>query len=112
MSDNKNLPEMEDISSTSDKYRAMKNQIDAYSNGIYSNLGNVIKIISFILGFGVIILSLLVAFFLFSKTSFGIVLSLAAIIFGALMAACVFFPLFGLGHLICQNDEILKKLND
>ena len=112
MSDNKNpIPEMEDISSTSAEYRARKNPVNAYTGGLYKNLGNVVKVISFVLGFGVIILSLVVAFFLFNKTSFGIVLSLAAIIFGTIMAACVFFPLFGLGHILCQNNEILKMLD-
>ncbi len=112
MSDNKHsVPEMEEISSTSAEYRAKKNPVNAYTSGLYKNLGNVIKVISFVLGFGVIILSLIVAFFLFNKTSFGIVLSLAAIIFGTIMAACVFFPLFGLGHILCQNNEILKMLD-
>ncbi len=109
MSDNKNTtPKMEDISSTSAEFRAKKNPVIAYANGLYKNLGNVIKVISFVLGFGVIIFSLIIAFFLFSKTAFGIVLSLAVIIFGTIVAACIFFPVFGIGHIICQNNEILK----
>ena len=104
-------PEMEDISSTSAEYRAKKNPVLAYTSGLYKNLGNVIKVISFVLAFAVIILSLIVAFFLFTKTSLGILLSLAAVLFGTIAAACVFFPLFGLGHILCQNNEILKMLN-
>ncbi len=102
---------IEDISSTSPEFRAKKNTVMAYGNGLYKNLGNVIKVIAFVLGFGVIILSLVLAFFLFNKTSFGIALALAVIIFGTIAAACIFFPLFGLGHLLCQNEEILKMLN-
>lgn len=109
---NKNqIPEMEDISSTSVEFRAKKNPVMAYSSGLYKNLGNVIKAIAFVLAFAVIIVGFVVAFFLFSKTSFSIVLSLAAIIIFTLIAACVFFPLFGLGHILCQNNEILKMLN-
>lgn len=107
-----NIPEMEDISSTSAEYRAKKNPVLAYTSGLYKNLGNVIKVISFVLAFAVIILALVVAFFLFTKTSLGIVLCLAAVIFGVIAAACIFFPLFGLGHILCQNNEILKMLND
>ena len=109
---NKNqIPEMEDISSTSVEFRAKKNPVMAYSSGLYKNLGNVIKAIAFVIAFAVIIIGFVVAFFLFSKTSFSIVLSLAAIIVFTLIAACVFFPLFGLGHILCQNNEILKMLN-
>ena len=105
------IPEMEDISSTSVEFRAKKNPVMAYSSGLYKNLGNVIKAIAFVITFAVIIIGFVVAFFLFSKTSFSIVLSLAAIIIFTLIAACVFFPLFGLGHILCQNNEILKMLN-
>ncbi len=108
---NKQVVEMEDISSTSVEYRAKKNPVMAYSSGLYKNLGNVIKVIAFVLGFGVIIIALVAAFFLFNKTLWGIALALAAIIFGTLFAACVFFPMFGLGHILCQNNEILKSLN-
>ena len=41
---------IEDISSTSAEFRAKKNPVMAYSNGLYKNLGNVIKVISFVLG--------------------------------------------------------------
>lgn len=105
------VAEMEDISSTSEEFRAKKNPVMAYSNGLYKNLGNVIKVISFVIGFAVIVLALIIAFLLLNKTAFGIMLALAAIIFGTIAAACVFFPLFGLGHILCQNNEILKKLN-
>ena len=106
-----NVPEMEDISSTSVEFRAKKNPVMAYSSGLYKNLGNIIKAIAFIIAFAIIIVGFVIAFFLFSKTAFSIALSLAAIIVFTLIAACVFFPIFGLGHILCQNNEILKMLN-
>lgn len=105
------IPEMEDISSTSVEFRAKKNPVMAYSSGLYKNLGNVIKAIAFIMAFAIIIFGFVIAFFLFAKTAFSIAISLAAIIVFTLIAACVFFPLFGLGHILCQNNEILKTLN-
>lgn len=109
---NKNsISQMEDISSTSAEYRAKKNPVMAYTSGLYKNLGNVIKAISFIMAFAIIIVGFVVAFFLFSKTAFSIAISLVAIIFFTLIAACIFFPIFGLGHILCQNNEILKTLN-
>ena len=106
-----NVPEMEDISSTSVEFRAKKNPVMAYSSGLYKNLGNIIKAIAFIIAFAIIIVGFVIAFFLFSKTAFSIALSLAAIIVFTLIAACVFFPIFGLGQILCQNNEILKMLN-
>lgn len=102
---------IEDISSTSAEFRARKNPVMAYTAGLYKNLGNIIKIIAFVLGFAIIILSLVAAFFLFAKTAFSIALGLAVIILGTIAAACVFFPLFGLGHILMQNNEILKTIN-
>ena len=45
------IPEMEDISSTSVEFRAKKNPVMAYSSGLYKNLGNVIKAIAFVITF-------------------------------------------------------------
>lgn len=103
-----NLPDMEDISSTSKK---IENPAMIYADGIYKNLGNVVKAISFILCIGIIILSFIVAFFVFSKTAFSIALSLCIIILGTVLAAIVFFPIYAVGHIVCQNNEILKRLN-
>ncbi len=113
MSENNNNQtiKMEDISSTSKKFHMVNKQIFAYTNGIYKNLGNVIKAIAFILAFVIIILGFILAFILFTKTAFSAVISLAVIIICTVFAAIIFFPLFGLGHILCQNNEILKMLN-
>lgn len=108
----KNTIPMEEISSSSPEYLAKKEPIMAYANGIYKNLGNVIKIISFIVSFLIVIIGFIAAFLLFAKTVFSVVLGFVAIVIFTFIAACVFFPLFGIGHILCQNDEILKKFND
>ena len=106
-----NSSPMEDISSTSIEYRAKKNPVLAYTSGLYKNLGNIIKAIAFVLSFSIIIVGLTIAFILFIKTITSLVISLGIIIFFTLVAAMVFFPVFGLGHILCQNNEILKSLN-
>ncbi len=103
--------DMEDISSTSASFRAKKNPIEAYANGMYESLSSIIKIIAFVLAFAIIILSFVLAFILFSKTLFSIALSLAVIIFGTVFAAILFFPIYGIGQILSQNNEILKKLD-
>lgn len=104
------ITEMEDISSTTEQFRAKKDPIAAYSNGLYKNLGNIIKATAFVVGFAVIIVGFIVAFFLFSKSFLSMVLSLAIIIAFTVIAACFFFPIFGIGYIICQNEEILELL--
>lgn len=105
------IPEMEDISSASEEFKAKKDPIGTYGNALYKNLGNIIKAISFVLAFGVIIIGFLAAFLLFTKTAISIVITLAVIVIFTFMAACVFFPIYGIGHIVCQNNEILKKLD-
>lgn len=106
---NENI-KFEDISSSSNQFHKVKKQVDAYSNGIYKNLGNVIKAIAFIIAFAMIILGFILAFILLTKSAFSVVTSLAVIVAFTLLAAIVFFPLFGLGHIVCQNNEIIKLL--
>ncbi len=102
---------MEEISSTSKKARENKNPVMAYADGIYKNLGNVIKVVAFIQAFIFIILGFVIAFVLFSKTSFSIALGLGVIIVFTIIAAFVFFPTFAIGQVLCQNNEILRQLN-
>lgn len=115
MSENNNKTiKMEDISSTSKSYQVIdniNNTVSAYTNGIYKNLGNIIKAIAFVIAFALIIVGFIAAFILFTKSIFSAVTSLAVIILCTVVAAIVFFPIFGIGHILCQNNEILKLLN-
>lgn len=112
MSENFNTPnnDMEDITSNSTGNHAKMNPLVVFGKNMFENLSNVIKIIAFVLGFGIIALSILLAFFLFSKSLLSLFISLAIIIVGTLFAAALFFPIYGIGHIIEQNEEILKKL--
>lgn len=105
------IPEMEDISSASEEFKAKKDPIGTYVAYLFNNLGTVIKAVAFILSFGIIMMGFVVAFLLFSKSFASVVVMFAAIIIFTLLAACVFFPIYGIGHIVCQNEEILKKLD-
>lgn len=106
--------DMEDISSTSASYRKKnkKNYVDEYSKSIFKNLGNIIKGISFMIAFAIIGVSFLLAYFLFSPEPLYIAISLGIIIFGTIVGAIVMFLIYGMGQIICQNDEILRRLDD
>lgn len=84
--------------------------VEKYGNAIANNLGYIIKAISFVVAFAIIILTFAVAFLVFSKQPLYIALSLGIVIVGTVLAAISMFLIYGLGHLIIQNNEILKRL--
>lgn len=85
---------------------------DTYGNFCFRALGNIIKVISFIVAFGLIIVSLVLAFTIFKAKAGLSLISLLIIIGGTVIAAMLFFPIYGIGHIICQNNEILRIFND
>lgn len=99
-----------DISSVSKKFQVKNFPFDALGDAALKNLGNIVKIISFVLAFAVLIMSIVLAFFIISKSFLSVAISLTIIVFGAVFAAIVFFPVYAIGHIICQNNEILEKL--
>lgn len=103
--------DMQDISSTTREYRERNaGPVSTYKSGIFKNIGTIIKAISFIIAFVVIIVSFFLAFFLFSKDITYIAISLAIIIFGTAFALMLMFIIYGMGQLLCQNEELLKRL--
>ena len=115
MKENKNIPltEMEDISSTSKQFRKKKNDpIAAYGNGLFKGLGTIVKVIAFLIAFAIIGVCFILAYFLYTAEPLYMAISLAIIIFGVLVGAIVFFLIFALGHVVTQNNEIIKRLNE
>ena len=74
-------------------------------------LGNVIKAIGFFIGFVIVGLTFVGAFFLYSKAPLFMAISLVVIIAGTLLATMVTLLIYALGHIIIQNNEIIDKLN-
>lgn len=99
------------VSSPQDNKNLIKDSVNAYGDGMFNALGNIIKAIAFILAFAIIILSFFAAFFFFTIDNVLSPMALAVIIGGTVLAAILFFPIYGLGHVVNQNNEILKRLN-
>ncbi len=110
--------DMIDISSSSTpkniktkKSKAKENPVSAYGNALFKNLGTIIKVISFIIAIAIILLVLAVAFLLLKVfDSFFTPIAIGIVIVGTVIAAFTFFIIYGIGHVICQNDEILRRL--
>ncbi len=107
----------EDITSNSptasnkEKAKKIAKPIVKYADGIFKHLGNVIKAIGFLIGFGIFGVCLFLGYYLYSKDPTFKLVSLAIITAGIVLGMIIMFLIFGLGHIICQNNEILRRLN-
>lgn len=81
-----------------------------YGNGVFKKLGGIIKAISFIVSFFMFAVILVLALLLYTVDSFFLPISIALLIFGAALALITMFLIYGLGQVICQNNEILRRL--
>jgi predicted RND superfamily exporter protein len=87
-----------------------ENVVSAYGNALFKNLGTIIKVISFIIAISLILVVLAVAFLLLKVfDSFFTPIAIGIVILGTIIAAFTFFIIYGIGHVICQNDEILRR---
>ena len=96
----------------SETFDTLKGIFSKYSNGIFNSLGTLIKGISFVVAFAILIIFILVAFLMLSSDMNFMGLAICIVLVGIIVAAIFMFLIFGLGHLITQNDEILKLLKE
>jgi len=101
----------EDISSSSPSH---KNKIitaqKEYSEGALRHIDKVIKAISFIVALIVAALFFLIAAVLVTLDSSFKVIALAVVVVGVILALIFLFLIYGLGHIITQNKQILRRL--
>lgn len=98
-----------DDTSSNTEVKSVKKAFKNYNDNAVSHIDVLVKIVAFIVAFLTIIISMLVAFFLISlKPSFSAI-AVAIIIVGTVFAAMLFFPIYGMGQIISQNNEILKR---
>ena len=91
--------------------KVAKGVFNKYGEVCMTGLGTIIKFLAFVVGFGIIIVSLILGYVVFSSRSGLSTISLLLIICGTVIGALFFFPIYGIGHIICQNNEILRMLN-
>ena len=101
---------MEDISSKSKKFK-LKDPVDFYGKLVYSRIGKIIKVIAYIVAILTVLVGIGAAFLIFKNQAAFIALSFAVVLVFALVGTIEFFIIYGLGHVIEQNNEILKRLN-
>lgn len=106
-----------DINSSSPKPKRTVNlpdfgkHIEKYGNGLFKHMGGIIKFIAFLVCFAIVIASFIAAYFFHSNSTFGNILSISILGGGTAVALIILFMIYGVGHIICQNNAIITRLN-
>ena len=112
MADNNEDFMFEDISSSS--FPKTKSSLKAvsqnYGNGVFKHLDKIIKAISFIVSLGILLMFAAVAAVLVMLDKIFAVVAVAVLIVGIILSLMVLFLIYAVGHLISQNNEIIKRL--
>lgn len=113
----KQTGDMIDISSSTAKRPPVSPKkpqpVKSYGSGTSAFLGVIVKIISFVVAFASIAVggvgALIICRFL---DEFFDSIAIAVFILSVVIGTISFFIIYGIGHIICQNNEILKRMNE
>lgn len=112
MADNNEDFMFEDISSSSlpKTKSSLKAVSQNYGNGVFKHLDKIIKAISFIVSLGILLMFAAVAAVLVMLDKIFAVVAVVVLIVGIILSLMVLFLIYAVGHLISQNNEIIKRL--
>lgn len=105
-----NKDTMQNISSKSKGF-VFKDPIDLYGSFLHRNLGKVIKLVAYVVGIVTFLFGLVGAYFIGSKQFKFVIIAIAVILVSAIFALIEFFIIYGLGHIIEQNNEMMNRLD-
>lgn len=100
----------EDISSSSKTPNKKIETVKKFPNNFIKHLDKIIKAIAFIVAFVIVILTLGVAAVLILLDDIFTIVAIGVVIVGIIFALITLFLIYGLGHIITQNNKILKRL--
>lgn len=98
----------EDISSSTVETKKKKN--NSFAENGFKNIDKIIKSIAYILAICVLVVFLALAAVVFLMDKSFYLISVLILAVGIALALVVLFLTYGLGHIISQNNEILKRL--
>ena len=102
----------EDISSSTVPHtkRSIKAVTEHYGNGVFRHLDKIIKAISFIVSIGILLVFAAAGAVLIMLDKIFAIVAVAVFILGIILSVISLFLIYAIGHLISQNNEILKRL--
>ena len=99
---------MQNISSKSKNFE-FKDPVDLYGKFLFKNLGRTIKFIAYVVAIFTAIVGICGAALIATKQIKFIAIALVFLLFFAALALIEFFIIYGIGHIIDQNNEILRR---
>ena len=88
----------------------LKNPIDVYGTFLYKNLSKTIKFIAYVVAVITLIIGLVATVFIVKSHSGFLAIGIGLFLAFAVVAFIEFFIIYGIGHIIDQNNEILRRL--
>lgn len=95
----------EDISSSTEK-----TIMDKYTSKAISNIDKVIKFFAFIVAIGIFLFFTAVAVILILLDSIFTIVAVGVAVLGIVLAIITLFLIYGMGQIMTQNNEILRRL--
>lgn len=80
-----------------------------YGNSAFKNIDRIVKIIAFVVSIAFFLLFLLAAAILFLWDKSLIFISALLLLFGAAISLIFLFLIYGMGEVLSQNKEILRR---
>ncbi len=101
----------EDISSTSPSFKnEMISAANDYGNGALRHLDKIIKAISFIIAIIILLMFFAIAAVLVMLDKSFTVIAIGVVVIGLILSLIALFLIYGIGHIITQNNKILRRL--
>jgi len=105
----------EDISSSTPADKCKKQiekavrVVDNYGDTAVNNIDKVIKAISFIVAIGIFLVFAAIAVVLYLLDKMFTLVAIGVLVLGIVMALIMLFIIYGIGHIITQNNALLKR---
>ena len=107
----KNLKVSIDSFSSKSKNFKLKDPVDIYGKFLYKNLSKTIKFIAYVVALITLAIGIVVTVIVAKSHSGFLAIGIGLFLAFAVIAFIEFFLIYGIGHIIDQNNEILKRLN-
>ena len=75
------------------------------------NIDKILKVVSFVVSIAILLVFILIAVVLVLLDEIFMLVSVAVLILGLLVSLINLFIIYGLGHIIAQNNQIAENLN-
>lgn len=101
----------EDISSSSQSFKSKVSSANKeYGNGAMRHIDGVIKAISFIVAIIIAVVFFGIAALLVMLDASFKIFAIAVLVVGLILSLITLFLIYGIGHIITQNKQILRRL--